>query len=98
MRLTGVMSFRARRSIVLAEGRVATTHARKPKQAVATHQRHRSLATETAYIPGYPTKLYIYLHGASQYWWVRYYFNGRVRSKTIKETKKLTCFPQPSFQ
>ena len=60
---------------------MATTHARKPKQAVATHQRHRSLATETAYIPGYPTKLYIYLHGASQYWWVRYYFNGRVRRK-----------------
>lgn len=39
-------------------------------------------------IPGYPTKLKIYLTSASRYWQVRCFFQGRVRTQSLRTTNK----------
>ena len=46
----------------------------------------RTSEVERAYINGYPTKLWIYRLQASQYWWVRYYTDGRIVKKSTKQT------------
>lgn len=55
---------------------------------VAAKERHRTLATEKAFIPNYPTKLSIYKQLASSYWWVRYFSAGKVLRKTTKTESK----------
>jgi hypothetical protein len=39
-------------------------------------------------VPGYPTKLTIYLLEASSYWWVRYYDKRKIFRRSTKETEK----------
>jgi hypothetical protein len=45
--------------------------------------KHRTGAREKHFIPNYPTKLFIYRHNASKYWWVRYFVNGNPRLHLI---------------
>lgn len=67
---------------------MATTRKTKTAKTPATKPRHRTLATETAYIPNYPQKLFIYKLPASKYWWVRYFVGGKTVRKSTKETSK----------
>ena len=53
----------------------------------AVHK-HRTGATEKYYIPNYPTKLFIYKHNASKFWWVRYFVNGNAIRKSTKTDSK----------
>lgn len=53
-----------------------------------TKERHRTLPTVKAPIPGYPEKLFIYQLPASKYWWVRYYIGGKTVRKTTKTESK----------
>ncbi len=50
----------------------------------------RTLPIPTTVTPvaGYPAKLKIYLTNASQYWQVRCFFQGRVRTRTLRTTNK----------
>ena len=57
-------------------------------KSTATQTRHRTLATETAYVPGFPQTLFIYTLPASKYWWVRLYVSGKTIRKTTKQTDK----------
>jgi integrase len=67
---------------------MATKEKKNAKQTSATQTRHRTLANETAYIAGYPSKLFIYKLDASPYWWVRYYIGGKTVRKSTKQTSK----------
>jgi len=50
--------------------------------------KHRTGAREKHFIPNYPTKLFIYKHSASKYWWVRYFVNGNAVRKSTKTDSK----------
>ena len=50
--------------------------------------KHRTGAREKHFIPNYPTKLFIYRHNASKYWWVRYFVNGNAVRKSTKTDSK----------
>lgn len=54
----------------------------------ATQTKSRTAEIERAYIDGCPPKLWIYRSLATRYWWVRYYWNGRVHRKSTKQTGK----------
>ncbi len=43
-------------------------------------------------VPGYPTKLTIYLLAASPYWWVRYYVEKKIFRKSTRESDKRRAF------
>ena len=65
---------------------------KKPKKsktsAAPVKTRHRTLATEKCYIPGYPQKLFIYKLAASPYWWARYFVNNNAVRKSSKTESK----------
>lgn len=48
--------------------------------------RHRTTPVNLTPVPNYPNKLCIYQLGASPYWWVRYYANGKILRRSTKET------------
>lgn len=60
----------------------------KKTLAAQTVAVERTRATEKHYIPGYPTKLFIYKQAASKYWWVRYFLNRNAVRKTTKTESK----------
>jgi hypothetical protein len=60
----------------------------KPKTSAAQAAAHRTTATEKHYIPNYPTKLFIYKHNASKFWWVRYFVGNNAVRKSTKTTIK----------
>ncbi len=53
-------------------------------------QRHRASAIpETiTHVPGYPQKLIIYQNGASRFWWIRYFAEGKVIRRSTKSESK----------
>jgi len=53
--------------------------------------RHRSVPIPETLtpIPGYPTKLVIFMSPASSYWWARYYSEGRVFKRSTKTENKI---------
>jgi len=57
-------------------------------QEYAIQTKSRTAETERAYIEGYPAHLWIYRLAASRYWWIRYYWNGKVCRKSTKQTGK----------
>jgi hypothetical protein len=57
-------------------------------QEYAIQTKSRTAETERAYIDGYPEQLWIYRLAASRYWWIRYYWNGKVCRKSTKQTGK----------
>lgn len=57
-------------------------------KATIAQPKHRTGATEKHYIPGYPTKLYIYRLQASQYWWARYFVGRNAVRKSTKTDSK----------
>lgn len=56
--------------------------------------KHRTnpIAESISRIPGYPSKLIVYRLAASQYWWVRYYANGKIFRRTTKEIDKKAAY------
>jgi hypothetical protein len=60
------------------------------EQTTTALKRHRTtpLADSISSVPGYPNKLTIYKLAASNYWWVRYYVDGKIIRRTTKTDNK----------
>lgn len=55
--------------------------------------RHNPLADSRMSVPGYPSKLLLYKTGASRFYWVRFYFQGRyfyksTQTESVKDAKR----------
>lgn len=62
---------------------------KKQQSTAAAKVRHRTLASEVAYIKDYPQKLFIYKMPASPFWWCRYYIAGKtIRRSTQTDSKQ----------